>query len=623
MTHTCTAGTPEANGTMCGANADGGIPDAAVGSICKGGMCVSGQCGDGVVEPGEQCDFGAGNGPGTGCENNCAFSCTLSPNSCVTTDPCGGTNTCTAFTFTEDAGSSPGQKCETGMPLTNGTACSIGGNTGTCQSGVCKTSLCGNDKVDPGEQCDWGTANNVAGSGCNPDCTFSCTTSPDSCPGSALCSASPQKCTVVQGPSGTPAGDNGQKCEAQTALAECASCGSGVICVNDVCKAHVCGDGCLTPPETCDPPNSQNCNSMCQLFKCGNGVLEGTEQCDDGNTTNLDGCDQYCNFEQEHRATKLTISNAATPGISSCKANALGAKAITGLGLGVIQGDLNTSVANGSTNVMLKFMSASTPTPPGMPTSQTPADLSGTTGNVILGSLSGTPQDADGGTYSGTSDLDWWYTVAPNSIDGSRNPLSQLAAVYNAKQLSTPTPGNISLYLLLQGSPADLSMWNASLVASLGANSPIETSTGAPPGHLASEHDEALLTSKTGGTFATSTKGELCGNVTAQSLQTVPVPTSIATGGSTACSQGYKVGVNSLLDVLIGGCTYLVPVVNVTQPDQFQAPMTGAGTLSASGTTKVVDTCKQGTTVVPLATCLPNVGYSADFTFNTDRVIVK
>src|SRR5208337_1400291 len=229
-----------------------------------------------------------------------------------------GTNTCTAFTM----GNSPGQKCEVGTPPPNGTACMNGGK---CMNGVCQTALCGNDKVDPGEQCDWGTANNVAGSGCNPDCTFSCTTSPDSCPGSALCSAMPEKCTVVTGPTGTPAGDNGQKCETGTVLAACASCGGSNICVGNVCKAHVCGDGCVVPPETCDPPNGTTCDNNCQKIVCGNGIQQGSEQCDDGNTVNLDGCDSNCNFEQEQRATSLTINGSTD---AYCTANALGATAL-------------------------------------------------------------------------------------------------------------------------------------------------------------------------------------------------------------------------------------------------------------------------------------------------------
>ncbi len=91
-THLCTAGTPEGNGTICSGGLDGGVPEAGADGgaidVCKASTCVPGYCGDGgVVEPGEQCDLGSGNGAGTGCELDCTFSCVKSPSSCVTTGP--------------------------------------------------------------------------------------------------------------------------------------------------------------------------------------------------------------------------------------------------------------------------------------------------------------------------------------------------------------------------------------------------------------------------------------------------------------------------------------------------------------------------------------------------------
>ena len=619
--HTCTAGTPEGDGTPCGGGTDGGVADAAAGSVCKGGMCVSPMCGDGIVESGEQCDWGSANGPGTGCEANCTFSCATSPNSCVTTDLCAGTNTCTVISGPSSVASTDkGQKCELGTPPPNGTACM---NGGTCQNGVCQTALCGNGIVDTGEQCDWGTANNVAGSGCNPDCTFSCSLAPnDSCPGSAACSANPETCTVVSGPGSVSSSDKGQKCETGTVLAQCAMCGGGDICVGNVCKAHVCGDGCLTPPETCDPPNGTTCDSNCQTIVCGNGIQQASEQCDDGNTTNLDGCDQYCNFEQEQRATSLSINGNTD---TYCTHNALGAQALTSTGRSQIQTSINTDIGTGDISVMFKFMGT-------FPPSATSSDLTGTGGAVALGSLLGSPQDADAGAYSGTSDLDWWYTVNPLSIDSSRNPLSALTGSYTNKELNAG-PGNLNISLILSGSLANLSMWNAQLKAAVGATQALKVSSGGPPGHLPAEHDMASLLNAPGHAYATTTSGEMCGNITAQSLANVKVPASIAQGGTTACSQGYSATTNSLLDVLVGGCTvFIISAVNKTQPDeQDPAIMFPAGTvppykLSAATASHVVDTCKDSSATpktVPIATCLAGLAYSSAFSFATDRVIVK
>jgi cysteine-rich repeat protein len=599
-THVCTPGTPAKDGTMCGNN-----------EVCKGGHCTAGNCGDGIVEAPEQCDFGAGNGIGTGCEANCTFSCTTSPNSCVTQDVCAGANTCTAFTM----GASPGQKCVLGAPLPDGTTCP---NGGMCKGHLCITANCGNGKVDPGEQCDWGSAANVHGSGCEPDCTFSCTISPNSCPSPDPCSASPQVCGSVAGPTG----NGGQKCNAGPVIAQCGSCGGANICVANVCKADTCGDGCVAGGETCDPPNGTTCDSSCQKILCGDGKLAGSEQCDDGNTINLDGCDSTCRFELDQRATALKILGSVD---SFCTKNALGHGALTSTGLSRLQPSIDTDVGNGNINVMFKFMQSGT----------MPQDLSGTSGPVILGSVGGTPVDADGGVYKGDADLDWWYTVDPTSVDPMRNPLSSLPGSYTMKTLNAG-PGRLKLAIVLSGSPATLDMWNVNLTAHIGGTSAPTMSSGKPPGHLASEHLEGGLTTfDNAGQGAQGPAGELCGNITAQSLANVKVPSIIASGGQFACGPflSYDKATNSLLDVIIGGCTVLVvPAVNATQPD-LQDPMATfpAGTtppyqLSAATSSHVVDTCMDSSSPaksVPLATCLAGLAYSSAFQFQTDRVIVK
>jgi hypothetical protein len=218
--------------------------------------------------------------------------------------------------------------------------------------------------------------------------------------------------------------------------------------------------------------------------------------------------------------------------------------------------------------------------------------------------------------------------VSPASINAAtRLPLSTLAGSYTNKELNVG-PGSLDIGLILSGSPANLQLWNAKLKAAVGATSAPKVSSGAPPGHLVAEHDKAGLM-----TFGSTTAGELCGDITAGSLQSVAVPASIAKGGTTACTQGYVTGTNSLLDVLVGGCTvFIISAVNATQPDQqnpavtFPAGTTPPYKLSASGAkgARVVDTCKDSKgTVVPIATCLAGVGYSSAFDFATDRVIVK
>jgi cysteine-rich repeat protein len=604
-THVCTAGTPVADGTPCGTN-----------QVCRSGSCISVTCGDGVVEAPEQCDFGQANGIGTGCEANCTFSCTLSPNDCVTPDPCQGTNTCTAVTVT----GSPGQKCLVGTPP-NGGSC---GNGGTCQSDhLCVSPNCGNAALDPGEQCDWGSMN-VHGSGCEPDCTFSCSSSPlssNACPGLDPCSAAPEACQTVAG----PGSNGGQKCAPATVLAACASCGGASVCVNHTCKPHACGDGCLVAPETCDPPDdNKTCDSTCQRIVCGDGKRTGNEQCDDGNTTNLDGCDSNCNFEQLQRATLFEYMSTTD---SFCTNNALSVQpggALTTAGLAVVQSQNANDVATGITNVIFKF------TGPGA----TPADLSGTTGPVVLGSLAGAPEDADGGTaYNGSSDTDWWYALDLTMVDATRTALTSLTGSYSGKTLSAG-PGRITIRVDISGSPARLDLWSAKLNIAVGPTSaPAIATGGVPPGHLSSENLEPGLTSfESEGVGGSGPTGELCGNITAASLAGVVIPSAIATGGVQACTEGYG-PTTSMLDVLVGGCTVTgMGVITATQPDQQDPSVTfPAGTkapyvLSASTGSHVVDTCKDGSAspqTVPVATCEAGKAYSAAFLFQTDRVIVR
>ncbi len=571
-------------------------------------------CGDGVVETGEDCDDGSKNGAtGDPCERDCTWACTPGTvngdKKCNDGEPCNGTETCSA-----------GHLCVPGTPLGDGTACTIAGDAGTgglCRMEVCSPAVCGDGYVTPPEECDDGSKNGTTGDGCNENCMFVCVStdpnrdcaSTNPCVGAGTCDATTHVCTP-----GTPVADG-------TPCSPGGDAGAGDICKSGTCTSALCGDGKVEPPETCDPPNGVTCDSQCQIIACGDGKVGGLEQCDDGNTVNLDGCDSTCNFEQEQRATALKILGTTD---AFCTANALGHQALTSTGLSQIQPSITTDVGNGTINVMFKFTGSGA----------TPADLTGTTGAVTLGSLAGTPDTPDAGGYSGSSDLDWWYTVDPASIDANRNPLSTLPGTYTNKTL-TAGPGRLTLAITLSGSPAKLDMWNVDLRAAVGANAALKTSTGAPPGHLASEHDLAGLESYgTAGVGANGPAGELCGNITAQSLAGVPVPMLIAKGGTDACTAGYVAGTNTLLDVIVGGCKVLIiSAINPTQPDQTDPTVTfPAGTkapykLSASSaTTHVVDTCKDSSTpaqTVPLATCLSGVAYSSAFQFQTDRVIVK
>src|SRR5439155_1441155 len=122
---------------------------------CQTGMCLSTMavCGDAIVEFGEQCDFGtANNGPGTGCESNCMFSCTTNPNSCDDGEVCNGTETCSQVTVNGGTG----QICMPGTAATNGTSCGAGM---VCTNSTCTADVCGNGFAVAPEECDDGGLN--------------------------------------------------------------------------------------------------------------------------------------------------------------------------------------------------------------------------------------------------------------------------------------------------------------------------------------------------------------------------------------------------------------------------------------------------------------------------------
>lgn len=129
--HTCSKGVVAKDGTSCG-----------TAKICKSSKCVDTVCGDGIVDGTEECDDGNTTN-GDGCDNNCKFSClsTDKTRDCTPKDVCQGKGTCDDTKHV----------CSTPTPLADGTSCGTGL---VCKGGVCTGALCGNGKIDPGEECD-------------------------------------------------------------------------------------------------------------------------------------------------------------------------------------------------------------------------------------------------------------------------------------------------------------------------------------------------------------------------------------------------------------------------------------------------------------------------------------
>jgi hypothetical protein len=277
----------------------------------------------------------------------------------------------------------------------------------------------------------------------------------------------------------------------------------------------------------------------------------------------------------------------------------------------VVSDDLTSSVNAGTTTIEWKFMGIT--------------DLTGTSqsSGLSIGTFSGTPAAAPTGvTYNGASDLDWWYTSAASTIDAHRNPLSLTQATI-ANKVLTATNGSMNVTLSLAGQASTLALSAVSIQANVGSvSTPTVSTTGQTPGHLAGEHLDPTLQS-----FASMNNGLLCGNISALSLSTVPVPSALEPGGAAECKNVTFGANNHLLDVLVVGCTKpLFNVIRATQPDQL-TPGTPAGSkfvFTADPTTNQVNGCtKNGAPVTSLMTCLQGAAYSGYFGFTSDRVIAK
>jgi cysteine-rich repeat protein len=259
---------PSTDGTTFGTfttdpgDGDGDTAETGTGDGDGDGDGDNSSCGDGIVDPGEQCDLGPQNAEAGQCTPNCNIAA------------CGDGFLYEGF-----------EECDDGNPS----------STDACVAD-CKLAVCGDGYVQDGvEECDDGNDDETDG------CTMACT------PG--ICGDG-----VLQGSEQCDDGnaDTTDDCPA----CQLAFCGDGYIqagvefcddgnmdtndgCINPFCVPAECGDGFLWDGmETCDDGNDDNsdaCPGSCEPAFCGDGFYhQGVEGCDDGNNVSDDGCTADC-----------------------------------------------------------------------------------------------------------------------------------------------------------------------------------------------------------------------------------------------------------------------------------------------------------------------------------------
>ena len=283
------------------------------------------RCGDGVVDPGEECDLGAQNsapGTGGGCSCDPSVAGCIAPVSGITWEGCrwprcgdGLVNNDVRYGSILVNFDLVHEECDDGNSQ-NGDGCSA----------LCTIELeapqlaisepvCGDGSIDSGEQCDDGNVRSGDG------CSALCTTEQTIVAAASIC--------------GNGTFDPGEECDDNnrrdndgcnsTCLLEIGICGDGIVqsllgeqceqsthnvslpyaCVDCRFVSASCGDGTVDAGEECDngPLNSRDadadCRPDCALSRCGDGVLDSSELCDDGNRRRGDGCDSFCRVEDE------------------------------------------------------------------------------------------------------------------------------------------------------------------------------------------------------------------------------------------------------------------------------------------------------------------------------------
>lgn len=184
----------------------------------------------------------------------------------------------------------PGEDCDGALGCSATTCLHAGANRTTDPA----AGSCGNGTVEAGEECD--DVNATDGDGCSSRCLNEGSRAVG---GGARCGNGSADQDARLGGEDC---DDGNASSGDGCSSECLNEGS----IERVGALPVCGDGTVTrPAESCDGGNAlpgDGCSERClnegtNAPLCGNGTLNAGEDCDDGNAATGDGCSARCLLE--------------------------------------------------------------------------------------------------------------------------------------------------------------------------------------------------------------------------------------------------------------------------------------------------------------------------------------
>jgi cysteine-rich repeat protein len=213
-----------------------------------------------------------------------------------------------------------GDPCGNGR-LDDGEACDDGLANDDTAPGACRTDCtaprCGDGVVDPGEACDDGEENSdQKPDACRVDCTAprcgdGVRDREEECDWGAANDDTREtgcrtNCRFPYCGDGVPGA--GEECDDGEGNSDT----KADACRTD-CRRARCGDGALDSGESCDDGERNDdwtadaCRLGCRLPACGDGVIDTGEECDDGDPAAKDGCSAGCRLAVPAHCGELQV----------------------------------------------------------------------------------------------------------------------------------------------------------------------------------------------------------------------------------------------------------------------------------------------------------------------------